>query len=136
MSETIYGGRRESAFSAFAAPAFTAAIFASAWLLFGVQPLFTKMALPVLGGAPNVWNTAMVFFQAVLLLGYVYAHLLSSRFAFRTQVYIHLCVMAVGMLFLPIALGADIEPPKEGAQAFWLIGLMAMTIGAPPSSRT
>ena len=55
---------------------FTAAIFTSALLLFSVQPLFTKMVLPRLGGTPQVWSVAMVFFQAALLAGYGYAHLL------------------------------------------------------------
>jgi hypothetical protein len=56
-------------------PAFAAAIFLSAFLLFGVQPMFTKMVLPVLGGAPSVWSVAMVVFQALLLAGYASAHL-------------------------------------------------------------
>ena len=59
---------------------FTVAIFVSAALLFVVQPMFTKMVLPRLGGAPSVWSVAMVFFQAALLAGYAYAHLL-TRYA-------------------------------------------------------
>ena len=55
---------------------YTAAIFLSALLLFSVQPLFTKMVLPRLGGSPAVWSVAMVFFQTLLLAGYAYAHLL------------------------------------------------------------
>ena len=55
----------------------TLAIFLSATLLFMVQPLTGKILLPVLGGSPVVWSTCMVFFQAVLLLGYLYAHALS-----------------------------------------------------------
>ena len=53
---------------------YTAAIFVSALLLFSVQPLFTKMVLPRLGGSPAVWSVAMVFFQSLLLAGYAYAH--------------------------------------------------------------
>ena len=55
---------------------YTAAIFVSALLLFSVQPLFTKMVLPRLGGSPAVWSVAMVFFQSLLLGGYAYAHFL------------------------------------------------------------
>ena len=55
---------------------YTAAIFVSALLLFSVQPLFTKMVLPQLGGSPAVWSVAMVFFQSLLLGGYAYAHYL------------------------------------------------------------
>lgn len=131
MSEAFFGRRAEGFLAGKAVPVFVLAVFTSAWLLFGVQPLFAKMALPKLGGAPNVWNTAMVFFQAVLLLGYLYAHLISSRFTVRTQAFIHLSVMAAGMLFLPFGLAADLAPPAGGAQSFWLIGMMAMTIGAP-----
>ena len=53
---------------------YTLAIFVSALLLFSVQPLFTKMVLPRLGGSPAVWSVAMVFFQSLLLAGYAYAH--------------------------------------------------------------
>ena len=55
---------------------YTSAIFVSALLLFSVQPLFTKMVLPRLGGSPAVWSVAMVFFQSLLLGGYAYAHYL------------------------------------------------------------
>ena len=59
---------------------FAGAIFLSAALLFAVQPMFTKMVLPRLGGTPSVWSVAMVFFQAVLLAGYAYAHALTKYF--------------------------------------------------------
>ena len=65
---------------------YTAAIFVSALLLFSVQPLFTKMVLPRLGGSPAVWSVAMVFFQSLLLAGYAYAHFLMqirNRAGFR-----------------------------------------------------
>ena len=68
---------------------YTAAIFTSALLLFSVQPLFTKMVLPRLGGSPAVWSVAMVFFQSLLLGGYAYAHYLMQlqqphRFRWRS----------------------------------------------------
>ena len=56
---------------------FTATIFLSASLLFFVQPLFTRIALPAIGGAPAVWTTAMLFFQTVLIAGYLYSHLMT-----------------------------------------------------------
>ena len=81
-------------------PVFAAAIFTSAFLLFWVQPLFSKMILPLLGGAPSVWNTAMMFFQLVLLAGYGYAHLLTRRVAsLRWQILIHSAVVAIGLAF-------------------------------------
>ena len=75
------------------APAlFAATLFASALLLFAVQPMFTKMVLPKLGGAPSVWSVAMVFFQAALLVGYAYAHLLARTLAWgRARWFISAC---------------------------------------------
>ncbi len=82
--------------------AFGTAIFLSAALLFVVQPMFTKMVLPRLGGAPAVWSVALVFFQAVLLLGYAYAHLLTRTVPTRIALFIHLAVMAAATLALPL----------------------------------
>src|SRR6201981_3128416 len=72
---------------------FTAAIFTSAALLLMVQPMFTKMVLPRLGGAPSVWSVAIVFFQAALLAGYAYAHVLTRYAGARASVVIHFAVM-------------------------------------------
>lgn len=110
---------------------FTSSIFLSASLLFAVQPMFAKLALPLLGGASNVWNTAMVFFQGTLLLGYLYAHLLAKYFRLHWQVIIHFLVMAVGFVFLPLAIASGWSPPEEGVQAVWLIGLFGVSIGVP-----
>ncbi|NNL89106.1 MAG: fused MFS/spermidine synthase [Marinicaulis sp.] len=110
--------------------AFTASIFISASLLFAVQPMFTKMALPFLGGAPNVWNTAMVFFQAMLLGGYIYAHILSKYLSLPLQLAVHIGVLAFGLIFLPIAISPDATPAME-SPALWLIGLFAASLGAP-----
>lgn len=113
-------------------PVFAAAIFTSAFLLFWVQPLFSKMILPLLGGAPSVWNTAMMFFQLVLLAGYGYAHLLTHRVqSLRAQVVIHGAVVAVGLAFLPFALGADVAPPTDRSPVLWLVGLLAVSVGWP-----
>lgn len=113
-------------------PGFAAAIFTSAFLLFWVQPLFSKMILPLLGGAPSVWNTAMMFFQLVLLAGYGYAHLLTRRVAgLRWQVAIHGAVVAVGLAFLPFAVAQDLTPPTDGSPIFWLVGLLALSVGWP-----
>src|SRR5205085_11217659 len=104
-------------------PVLTAAIFLSAALLFAVQPMFTKMVLPRLGGAPQVWSVAMVFFQAALLAGYAYAHLLVRRLPLGIGALIHLAVLAVAAATLPIAIAKGFDaPPSEGI-AFWLIGL-------------
>ncbi|MFC3713771.1 spermidine synthase [Sphingoaurantiacus capsulatus] len=106
---------------------FTLTIFVGSFLLFLVQPLIARLALPRLGGAPAVWNTAMLFYQAVLLLGYLYAHAL-ARAPARTQAMVHLALLAGAALMLPIGL-ADFAPPATSNPAFWLLGLLAASIG-------
>lgn len=110
---------------------FTATIFLSATLLFSVQPMFTKLILPLLGGASNVWNTAMVFFQAMLLGGYIYAHLVSKYLPVKAQIVVHACVTTAGFIFLPLAVPADIVLPESGMPTFWLLGLFGVTVGLP-----
>lgn len=117
--------------SAFVVALFGGTLFLSAVLLFSVQPLFTKMVLPHLGGTPAVWSTAMVFFQAVLLAGYAYAHLLVRYAPRRAAPIIHAGMMALALLWLPIGLANGARPPTDGGQQLWLIGLFATTIGVP-----
>src|SRR3954471_6426177 len=112
-------------------PAMTAAIFLSAALLFAVQPMFTKMVLPRLGGAPQVWSVAMVFFQAALLAGYGYAHLLTRFAPGRKSILIHLAVMIAASLTLPLSIASGWDRPPEVGEAFWLLGLFAVSIGLP-----
>lgn len=110
---------------------FTASIFLSAILLFSVQPMFSKLVLPLLGGSSSVWNTAMVFFQGALLAGYIYAHLISKYLKFMTQIIIHALVLLLGCFFLPLSIAKGWTPPETGPQALWLIGLFAVSVGAP-----
>ncbi len=113
------------------AACFTVSMLLSALLLFFVQPMFAKMALPLLGGSSGVWNTAMVFFQAVLLGGYLYAHLLSKYFPFRIQILIHGLVTASAMFILPIAVPHGWEVPTTGTPTLWLLALFGVALGAP-----
>jgi spermidine synthase len=111
---------------------FAGAIFTSAFLLFWMQPLFAKMVLPLLGGSPSVWNTAMMFFQLVLLAGYAYAHLLTHRFRrLGTQVLVHGAVVAAGVAFLPFAVAQSSVPPAGTSPILWLVGLLAVSVGWP-----
>lgn len=111
---------------------FTAAIFSSAFLLFWMQPLFAKMALPLLGGSPSVWNTAMMFFQLVLLGGYAYAHILTQRLKrIRAQVLVHGAVVAMGLAFLPFAIAQNLVPPTGTSPILWLVELLATSVGLP-----
>ncbi len=104
-----------------------AAVFIAAWLVFWVQPLAVRGVLPVLGGSPAVWNTAMVFFQAALLGGYALAHLLARRASPLVQ------LAVLGCLWAGIALTAPIgelrllgEVPAAGVPpALWLLGTLA-----------
>jgi len=106
---------------------FVATILAGSFLLFLVQPLVARMALPRLGGAPAVWNSAMLVYQALLLGGYAYAHAI-GRFAIRTQALIHIAVLVLAGLTLPFAL-ADLPPPASGLEALWVPLLFLATIG-------
>ncbi len=115
-----------------ALPVYTMTIFLSAFLLFGVQPMFTKMVMPILGGTPAVWSVAMVFFQSVLLLGYAYAHGLIRLCSPRVGAAVHLTLMAVVLMVgLPIALAGEWGSPPEQGQALWLIGVFAASVGLP-----
>jgi len=110
---------------------FGAALFLSALLLFSVQPLFAKMVLPRLGGTPAVWSVAMVFFQAMLLAGYAYAHAL-VRFAGLTSGFlIHVAVLAIAVVWLPIQIVSGFDQPPESGVAFWLLALFFISIGVP-----
>ena len=111
--------------------AFTTSMLISALLLFFVQPMFTKMVLPLLGGSSGVWNTAMVFFQTVLLGGYLYAHLLTRYFKFQTQIVIHGVVLLSSIMFLPIAVPSEWAQPVAGTPVLWLIGLFTVVLGLP-----
>lgn len=99
--------------------------------MFLVQPMFAKMALPRLGGTAAVWSLALVFFQAVLLLGYGYAHLLSKLASLRQAVTIHATVMVLSMVSLPLGISEAWREPPETGQALWLMGLFTASIGLP-----
>jgi hypothetical protein len=110
---------------------YAATLFISAALLFVVQPLFAKMVLPLLGGTPNVWNTCMVFYQAVLLAGYVYAHLTIRWLGPRRQAALHLVVLCLPWLVLPFGLSASWSPPVDSNPTGWLLSLLAVSVGLP-----
>ena len=125
------GGGRIVSLVGLTLPIFAATLCLSALLLFSVQPMFAKMVLPLLGGSPGVWSVAMVFFQAVLLAGYAYAHALSRLLDPRLAVGVHLCIFGLALFTLPLALASGFgRPPSEG-QVPWLIGLFGLSIGLP-----
>jgi hypothetical protein len=130
MSTTAAVAREEQA-SRLIPVLFTATIFTSALLLFFVQPLFTRMVLPQIGGAAAVWTTAMLFFQTVLIGGYLYAHILTRYVPPLAQVAIHIALLLLALLFLPLAVpdGWQYDPSRPVVtQTLWLY---ALGVGLP-----
>lgn len=106
-------------------------IFLSAFLLFQVQPLIGKMLLPWFGGSAAVWSTCLLFFQLLLLLGYLYAHGSSKWLTPRQQGMLHISLLAFSIMLLPITPNAAWKPAGSEEPALSIIGLMAVTIGLP-----
>jgi len=110
---------------------FTAAVFLSAFLLFLIQPMAARALLPAVGGAPAVWNTCMLFFQAVLLAGYGYAHIVSRMRGLRFQLWVHAFVATLALLgiwLLPFA--ATTGSPTPGSSPIpWVLLALAQAVG-------
>jgi len=110
---------------------FIAASFLSAFLLFSVEPLFAKMVLPVLGGAPSVWAVALCFFQAALLAGYAYAYILMRHVPVALTGFVQIALALAAVLALPIGLPGGWSEPPPGEPYFWQLGLFAAAVGLP-----
>jgi spermidine synthase len=111
---------------------FATAIFLNAALLFSVQPLFTKMVLPLLGGSPAVWNTCLLFFQSLLLAGYLYAHVTSRWLSARNQAILHIALLGSAVFLLPIHVPESwSHPPGTALPIGWLLGLLTISLGLP-----
>src|SRR6266567_7234352 len=110
---------------------YAATLFVSALLLFSIQPMFAKMVLPKLGGAPAVWSVAMVFFQTVLLAGYAYAYMLNRLLPPRGAAMFHLLLLGITATMLPIAIAPGWGAPPQDGTALWLFGRFAVSIGLP-----
>ncbi|WP_040351526.1 fused MFS/spermidine synthase [Blastopirellula marina] len=110
---------------------FAAAVFASALLLFQIQPIVSKAILPWFGGSPAVWTTAMLFFQVVLFLGYLYAHLITRYLPLRWQGAVHLSLVIAAAALAPVLADVSWKPSPEDAPALRILTLLAATIGLP-----
>jgi hypothetical protein len=110
---------------------YTVTIFLGSLLLFWVQPMAGKMLLPLLGGVPAVWNTAMVFYQATLLAGYAYAHFATKWFGVRRQSLWHFVLLLLPLLALPIAFPHGWNPPTTHNPIPWLLTVLAVMVGLP-----
>jgi hypothetical protein len=112
---------------------FAFAVFLSAWLLFLAQPMAAKLLLPLLGGSPSVWNTCMVFFQAMLLAGYAYAHLSARWLGTRRQALLHLALLLVAVACVPISLGERAlgSVGTAASPELWLLSTLGAVVGLP-----
>src|SRR5205085_886057 len=129
-TQPVCGTARRGSWSLVSA-VFSAATFLSAALLFWIEPLFSKMVLPILGGTSAVWSVAMVVFQGLMLAGYVYAHLLTRYLQIRQALLMHLVVLAAATLSLPIAIASGFQAPPQDGPSLWLVGLFLASIGLP-----
>lgn len=110
---------------------FALTLFTSATLLFLIEPMVGKLILPMLGGTPAVWNTCMVFFQAVLLAGYAYAHATTAWLGVRKQAVLHLVIMFLPFLFFPIAVNSALIDANTDNPIPGLLLLLSVSIGVP-----
>jgi len=106
-------------------------LFMSAVLLFWMEPMVAKMILPLLGGAPSVWNTCIVFYQTLLLLGYVYAHATTRWLGLRWQAVLHVLLLVVVFVTLPVHVASGWAPPLSSNPVLWLFLLLLISVGLP-----
>lgn len=111
---------------------FALTIFLSAFLLFQVQPLITKVILPWFGGALSVWTTCLLFFQVMLLGGYAYAYLITTRLSGRWPAIVHGVLLAASLAFLPIMPSDAWRTSTLDGDLVWrLLTLLTVSIGLP-----
>ncbi len=110
---------------------FACTIFLSAFLLFEVQPMIGKIILPWFGGAASVWSTCLLFFQAALLAGYLYAHCSTRYLKPKQQATLHLILMAISVALLPIIPSPRWKPLEPGDPSGRILLLLTATIGLP-----
>jgi hypothetical protein len=106
-------------------------ILVSAFLLFQVQPIMAKMILPWFGGSAAVWTTCLLFFQCLLLLGYLYAHAVFRYLTSQVQALLHIALLAISLFALPVIPAAAWKPAGGEDPTFRILGLLAATVGLP-----
>ena len=109
--------------------AYVVAIFLSSFLVFLVQPLIGKYILPWFGGSPGVWTTCLLFFQLMLVAGYNYAHVITTRLQRSQQVIVHLMVLGISLLFLPMIPSGEWRSIAEDNPAMTILWLLTVTVG-------
>lgn len=131
MTTTVPNARPEARGVRLPPLLFAVTVFASAGLVFMVEPMVAKLVLPLLGGSPSVWNTSMAFFQIALLAGYAYAHVLQRVRSLAIQAVAHLVIVVGAGLVLPLRIHEMFGPPTSDHPSLWLLGVLAVSIGAP-----
>ncbi len=111
--------------------AYACTIFLSAFLLFAVQPMIGKIILPWFGGSAAVWSTCLLFFQAALLAGYLYAHRATRSLKPKHQATLHIALMAISLALLPILPSPTWKPSQAGDPSLRILLLLTATIGLP-----
>ena len=108
---------------------FSVTALLGAFLLFLVEPMFARMVLPLLGGAPAVWNSCLVFYQIALLGGYLYAHAVGKR-PLKQQVVLQAVLLAAAAVVLPIAVRGSAPPPSANPIG-WVFSILVVSLGLP-----
>jgi hypothetical protein len=126
---SIAGAPRARSGTALIGAVYTATILLSAVLIFWIEPLFPKMILPIVGGTPATWITALMFYQFALLIGYGYSFLLTRLLPLSAQVAVHAVVLALAALALPPALPASALLSDH--PAFQVLFVLTAGVGAP-----
>jgi SAM-dependent methyltransferase len=129
LADTSVATQRE--FTAGSASLFAITIFLGAFLLFQVQPMMAKFILPWFGGGPGVWTVCLLFFQVFLLAGYAYAHAATRFFSARTQVAVHMALLAAALFFMPIVPGPQWQPAVDANPTWRILLLLTVCIGLP-----
>lgn len=112
-------------------PLFAVTVFLSAFLLFQIQPMAAKIILPWFGGSSSVWSTCLVFFQAVLLLGYLYVHWLHESLAPRRQTLVHIALLLASLSTLPVAADPSWKETAQAHPTLSVLGVLAFAVGLP-----
>ncbi len=110
---------------------YASTIFCSAFLLFAVQPALAKAILPWFGGSASVWTTCLLFFQTVLLAGYLYAHTSIRYLSQKAQIYLHLALLLISLFLLPIIPAASWKPSGQEDPIWRILALLTTTVGLP-----
>jgi hypothetical protein len=106
-------------------------IFLSAFLLFQVQPMIARFILPVFGGSSSVWATCLLFFQTGLLIGYGYAHIITTKLTIQKQIRLHIILLVISLISLPIIPSQWMIAHLSSSPELSILMLLTLTVGFP-----